>query len=76
MFTNTQVFEPSMPYAHQRTLILKANGGKVVVEALLDKATSLWVKTDEKNSDGGYVLSCGNAMIRITPSGGAQYDLV
>lgn len=75
MFNNTQVFQPSMPYQHQRTLLLKANGGSVTIEALIDQATDLWVVTDTRNADGGWPLSCGNATIRITPTGGAVYEL-
>ena len=76
MFTTQTTFPPTMPAHSQRTLVLKANGGSVTVHALLDEATSLWVQTDSKSVDGGFVLSCGNATIRITPTGGAQYDLV
>ncbi len=76
MYTTQTIFPPTMPAHSQRTLIMKANGGSVTVEALLDSGSNLWVQTDSKSSDGGFVLACGNATVRITPSGGAQYDLV
>lgn len=76
MFTTQMVFEPTMPAQITRSLLLKANGGSVLVEALVDAETNLWITTDTRNADGGYVVSCGNATLRVTPSGGAVYNFI
>lgn len=76
MYLAQQTFSPAdMPYGN-RVLLIKANGGTVTVEALMDLNTDLWVQTDVKSEDGGFILACGNATIRITPSGGASFDLL
>lgn len=75
MLNNTQVFQPSMPYQFERILLVKANGGSVAIDALLDAATDLWVRTDTISTDGASQLVFGNLTVRITPSGGAVYDV-
>ena len=76
MYLTQQTFPPAdIPYG-DRVLLIKANGGTVIVEALMDLNTDLWVQTDVKSEDGGFILACGSATIRITPSGGASFDLL
>ncbi|AHG41148.1 hypothetical protein N018_13410 [Pseudomonas syringae CC1557] len=59
-------------YMGQTMLIVKANGGTVMVEK---KAGDIWVVTDTFTKDGGYLLQLGNSSTRITPNGGAVFEV-
>ena len=75
MYSTQQVFPPAVyPYEH-RILVVKSNGGSVVVEVQLNPTTNTWVVSDTKWADGAFVLACGGATIRITPTGGATFNL-
>jgi hypothetical protein len=76
MFTTTETFYPHMPSKFERILLSKTNGGSILVEALLDEATNEWVTTDTISSDGATQLVFGNVVVRVTPSGGAVYNVL
>tara|TARA_R110000787_G_scaffold240069_1_gene346290 strand:+ start:93 stop:320 length:228 start_codon:yes stop_codon:yes gene_type:complete len=58
----------------ERTITVKTNGGTVTIEASFDGID--WQLTDTIRSSGGYVVFQGKAMLRITPTGGAEYDYI
>ena len=76
MFTTQKTFLPAAAPHWQRTLLLKTNGGSVKIEALLDETSNLWVETETKSKDGAYIIATGNVTIRVTPTGGAVFDLI
>jgi hypothetical protein len=75
MYSTQQVFPPAVHPYGQRVLVVKSNGGSVAVEVQLNPATNTWVTSDTKSSDGAFVLACGGSTIRITPTGGATFNL-
>ena len=58
----------------ERTITVKTNGGTVAIEASYDGID--WQLTDTIRIDGGFVVFQGKAMLRITPTGGAEYDYI
>jgi uncharacterized protein (DUF2345 family) len=58
----------------ERTLTVKTNGGQVTIEASFDGID--WVLTDTIQIGGGYVVFQGKAMVRVTPTGGAEYEYI
>ena len=58
----------------ERTITVKTNGGKVTIEASFDGVD--WQLTDTIRASGGYVVFQGKSMLRITPTGGAEYDYI
>ena len=58
----------------ERTLTVKTNGGQVTIEASFDGVD--WVLTDIIQIGGGYVVFQGKAKLRITPTGGAEYEFI
>ena len=58
----------------ERTITVKTNGGQVTLEASFDGID--WVLTDTIEVDGGYIVFQGKAMIRVTPTGGAEYEYI
>lgn len=59
-------------YHGSSTLLVKANGGQVTVEKQVNGA---WVIVDTFKEDGGWVYAFGNSPTRITPTGGAVYEV-
>ena len=58
----------------ERTITVKTNGGQVTLEASFDGID--WQLTDNILIDGGYVVFQGKAMVRVTPTGGAEYEFI
>ena len=58
----------------ERTITVKTNGGQVTLEASFDGID--WQLTDTILIDGGYVVFQGKAMVRVTPTGGAEYEFI
>ena len=58
----------------ERTITVKTNGGQVTIEASFDGID--WQLTDTILIDGGFVVFQGKAKLRITPTGGAEYDYI
>ena len=58
----------------ERTITVKTNGGQVTLEASFDGVD--WQLTDTILIDGGWPVFQGKAKIRVTPSGGAEYDYI
>lgn len=59
-------------YMGRATLAVKANGGSVAVEK---KVEGSWVTVDTFTSDGAWQLDLGMSSTRITPSGGAAFEV-
>ena len=58
----------------ERTITVKTNGGQVTLEASFDGVD--WVLTDTIQIGGGYIVFQGKAKIRVTPTGGAEYEYI
>jgi uncharacterized protein (DUF2345 family) len=58
----------------ERTITVKTNGGSVTLEASFDGVS--WLLTDTIQLNGGYVVFQGKAMVRVTPTGGAEYEFI
>lgn len=52
-------------------LTVKANGGSVSIEYPVGAS---WVEAQSVAIDGGYIISA-LSQVRITPTGGAEYDV-
>lgn len=76
MFTTQQIFPPAVHPYGQRILIVKASGGSIQIDALLNPLTNEWINFASRSVDGAEVMVCGGSSIRITPSGGASFNLV
>jgi hypothetical protein len=46
----------------------------VTIEASFDGID--WVLTDTIQIGGGYIVFQGKAMVRVTPTGGAEYEYI
>lgn len=57
-----------------RTVTVNTNGGQVTIEASYDGAN--WVLTDTVVINGGYVVYQGASKLRLTPTGGAEYEFI
>lgn len=70
MYTDTQNFQfrDRLP----RVLIVKANGGSVEVQC---KAGDAWVTSDTISESSAMEMFFGHALIRIVPTGGAEFDI-
>ncbi len=58
----------------ERTVTVRANGGQVTLEASFNGVD--WQLTDTILIDGGFVVFQGKAKIRVTPTGGAEYEFI
>lgn len=58
----------------ERTITVKTNGGNVTIEASFDGVD--WQLTDTILIDGGFVVFQGKAKIRVTPTGGAEFEYI
>lgn len=58
----------------ERTLTVNRKAGGVTIEASFDGVD--WVLTDTIVVSGGWPVFQGKAMIRITPTGGAEYEYI
>ena len=58
----------------ERTITVNTNGGQVTIEASFDGID--WVLTDTIQIGGGYIVFQGKAMVRVTPTGGAEYEYI
>lgn len=59
-------------YLGRATLVVKANGGSVAVEK---KVGGEWVTVDTFAMDGAWPMDFGMSSTRITPSGGAAFEV-
>lgn len=73
--TTTRTFLPTDFAGPDRTIVVKANGGKVETFAPLNLATDEWIKSGEYTADGVDYFYHGNCAIRCVPSGGAEYAI-
>jgi hypothetical protein len=71
VFTTAQSFGPS-PKA-RFILTVKANGGAVAVE--VEHAPGVYVVSDTYTVDGAHYVTWDRAAIRVTPTGGAEFNL-
>lgn len=73
MFNATKVFDPVRA---QPTLILtvKANGGSVLLE--IQHSPGVFVTAELFTADTAKAIYLGGATFRLTPTGGAEYNLV
>lgn len=74
-YSTEQTFLPTQFSGPNRTIVVKANGGKVEVFAPLDLEANQWIKTGEYASDTVDCFFHGNAKIKVTPSGGAEFNV-
>lgn len=74
-YTAELVFIPTRFSGPHRTLVVKANGGKVEVFAPLDLQNNEWIKAGEYTSDSVDCFFHGNASIKVVPSGGAEFNI-
>ena len=70
MFTDTQQFR--IHDNESRVLTVKANGGTVQVQA---QAGASWITADTYTADTAVEVFFGGALVRVVPSGGAEYDV-
>jgi uncharacterized protein YjhX (UPF0386 family) len=56
-----------------RILVVKANGGSVAVEKMVE---GQWVTVDTFTEDGAWPMSLGISQTRFTPSNGAFYEVL
>ena len=59
-------------YLGKAALIVKANGGSVTVEKKVEGA---WVVVDTFAADGAWQMDFGLSATRITPVGGAAFEV-
>ena len=55
-----------------RQLLIKTNGGSVTVSKMVG---GVWVVIDTFSEDGGYVYQFGKTPTKITPTGGAVFEV-
>jgi hypothetical protein len=55
-----------------RLLIVRTNGGSLVVEKLVG---ANWVAADTFTADGAHLMQFGAGPVRFTPSNGAEYSI-
>lgn len=72
MFTTTQDFGP-MLNARPFILTIKANGGSVKLS--VEHAPGVYVTAQTYSADGAHQLFPGQAAFRLTPAGGAEFNL-
>jgi hypothetical protein len=70
MYTDTQDFQ--FIDREPRVLVVKTNGGSVEVQC---NAGDYWITSDTYNADTATEMFFGNALIRIIPTGGAEFDI-
>ena len=58
----------------ERTVTVRTNGGQVTIEA--GSTIADLVLTDTIQISGGYVVFQGKALLRVTPTGGAEYEFI
>ena len=56
-----------------RVLTVKANGGSVVVQA---QAGASWITTDTYTTDAAVEVFFGRSLVRVVPSGGAEFEVL
>lgn len=71
MYNTAQQFQFSDNASH--VIVVKANGGSVSVEC---KAGAAWVVTDTFAVDTATEMFFGSALFRVTPTGGAEFDVL
>jgi len=74
-YTTAKTFHPTEFSGPERTIVVKANGGKVEVFAPIDLEADQWIKAGEYTTDDIDPVFQGNASIKIVPTGGAEYNL-
>ena len=70
MATIQQEFDPDEKYP-VKNLTVRANGGTVTIETLVEGA---WELTDTVSASGSIQVSQRLQKVRITPTGGAFYE--
>ena len=58
----------------ERTLTVNRKSGSVTIEASFDGVD--WVLTDTIVVSGGWPVFQGKSMLRITPTGGAEFEFI
>jgi len=74
-YTTAETFLPTQFSGPDRTIVVKANGGKVEVFAPLDLEADEWIKAGEYTEDDVDFTFHGNCAIRVVPTGGAHYNI-
>ena len=70
MLTTTQHYQ--FTDREPRVLTVKANGGTVQVQV---EAGASWITADTYTADTAVEVFFGGALVRVVPSGGAEYDV-
>ncbi|PVZ19905.1 MULTISPECIES: hypothetical protein [unclassified Pseudomonas] len=60
-------------YIGRATLVVKANGGSVTVEKMVEGG---WVVVDTFAADGAWQMDFGQSTTRITPYAGAAFEVL
>ena len=63
----------NLPDRSPRILAIKSNGGTVTLEV---KVGSSWLLTDTYTADTVVEIYFGHASLRISPTGGAEFELL
>lgn len=74
-FATQRTFDRSVVRSDFVTLTVRANGGSVTVELLHGQNPDDWVQSEVFSSDGAYVIRPGSFQFRVTPAGGATYNV-
>lgn len=72
MYTTAQTFGPERKARY--ILTVKANGG--AVEVAIEHSPGVFVVADTFEEDGAHYVTWDRAKVRVTPSGGAEFNLV
>lgn len=71
-FTTEQVYEPE-PTARY-ILTIKANGGSVAVS--IEHSPGVYVVADTFTADGAHAVNYDRCRFKVTPAGGAEFNLI
>lgn len=71
-FTTEQIFEPEQLAAY--ILTIKANGGQVTVS--IEHSPGVYVVADTFTADGAHAVRYDRCRFKITPTGGAEFNLI
>lgn len=72
--TATATFGPFSPFENSGVIVVKANGGQVEIQYMIAESPEEFITHRVITEDGANEIHVRRSVVRVVPSGGAEYS--